>query len=91
MSKNKLNIGLFGFGCVGFGLYEVLQKTPGFQANIKRICVKNKDKERQIHSNHFTFDKNEILNDPEINTVVELIDDADEAFAIAQAFPSFEI
>lgn len=85
MSRNKLNIGLFGFGCVGFGLYEVLQKTPGFQANIKRICVKNKDKERQIHANHFTFDKNEILNDPEINTVVELIDDADEAFAIVKA------
>jgi homoserine dehydrogenase len=85
MSRNKLNIGLVGFGCVGFGLYEVLQKTPGFQANIKRICVKNKDKERQIHANHFTFDKNEILNDPEINTVVELIDDADEAFAIVKA------
>ena len=43
MSRTNLNIGLFGFGCVGFGLYEVLQKIPGFQANIKHICVKNRD------------------------------------------------
>ena len=31
---------------------------------------------------NFTFDKNDILNDPSINLVVELIDDADEAFNI---------
>jgi homoserine dehydrogenase len=31
---------------------------------------------------NFTFDKNEILNDKSINLVVELIDDADEAFSI---------
>ena len=31
---------------------------------------------------NFTFEKNDILNDPSINLVVELIDDADEAFNI---------
>ena len=31
---------------------------------------------------NFTFDKDDILNDPSINLVVELIDDADEAFRI---------
>lgn len=82
MKRNKLNIGLFGFGCVGYGLYEVLQKTPGLQANIKTICVKNRDKKRQIAAEHFTYDKNRILDDPEINVVVELIDDADAAFEI---------
>ena len=34
---------------------------------------------------NFTFDKNDILNDPSINLVVELIDDADEAFRIVSA------
>jgi homoserine dehydrogenase len=63
---------------------KVLQKTPGLKANIKRICVKDKNKQRQIPSHHFTFDRNEILNDPEINTVVELIDDADAAFEIVK-------
>ncbi len=80
--RKQLNIGLFGFGCVGFGLYEVLQKTPGLQANIKKICVRNPDKEREIGSENFTFDPDDILNDPDINVVVELIDDADAAFHI---------
>jgi len=82
MSRKTLNIGLYGFGCVGFGLYEVLQKTPGLKANIKNICVKDKNKPREIGSENFTFDKNDILNDDEINVVVELIDDADAAFEI---------
>ncbi len=85
MSGNKLTIGLFGFGCVGFGLYEVLHKTPGLKATIKNICVKNKDKEREIGKWNFTYDKNDILNDDEINVVVELIDDADAAFEIVSA------
>lgn len=85
MSRTQLTIGLFGFGCVGNGLYEVLQKTPGFQANIKQICVKNKTKKRPIDAAYFTFDKYDILSDDSINTVVELIDDADEAFEIVKA------
>ncbi|MEZ0005017.1 homoserine dehydrogenase [Flavobacterium sp. 28YEA47A] len=82
MSRKKLNIGLFGFGCVGFGLYEVLQKTPGLKADIKKICVKNQNKPREIGAENFTFDKNDIFNDPEINVIVELIDDADAAYEI---------
>lgn len=82
MTEKKLNIGLFGFGCVGYGLYEVLEKTSTLKANIKSICVKNKNKQRQIAEHHFTYDKNEILNDKEINVIVELIDDADAAFEI---------
>ncbi|MNK08370.1 Homoserine dehydrogenase [compost metagenome] len=85
MSRKNLNIGLYGFGCVGFGLYEVLQKTPGLKANIKNICVKDKNKQREIGIENFTFDKNDILNDDDINVVVELIDDADAAFEIVSA------
>jgi homoserine dehydrogenase len=85
MSRKNLNIGLFGFGVVGHGLYEVLQKTPGLQATIKNICVKDKDKKRQIGPENFTYDKNDILNDPDINVIVELIDDADAAYEIVSA------
>lgn len=85
MSGKTLNIGLFGFGCVGYGLYEVLQKTPGLKSNIRNICVKNKNKEREIGKWNFTYDKNDILNDDEINVVVELIDDADAAYEIVCA------
>jgi homoserine dehydrogenase len=82
MQRKTLNIGLFGFGCVGYGLYEVLEKTPTLQTSIKKICVKHAEKERVIPKDHFTFDKYELLNDDDINVIVELIDDADAAFEI---------
>ena len=81
MSK-KLTIGLFGYGVVGSGLYDVLHKSKTVDATIKKIVVKHKDKPRNISPEHFHFDKNEILNDDEINVVVELIDDADAAYEI---------
>jgi homoserine dehydrogenase len=84
MERIELNIGLFGFGCVGYGLYKVLAQTPSINAHIQHICVKNRNKPRQIDAHNFVFDKDIILNDDSINVVVELIDDADEAFAIVK-------
>jgi len=80
--KKNLKLGVFGFGCVGQGLYHVLNETHGLKAEIKRICVKQKDKPRPIPSSFFTFDKDDILHDPQIDVVVELIDDAQAAFQI---------
>jgi homoserine dehydrogenase len=82
MTREKLRIGMFGYGCVGQGLHDVLNSSKGFKADIVRICVKDRNKKRRIPMSNFTFDKNDILNDPSINLVVELIDDADEAFSI---------
>ena len=82
--KKKLKLGLFGFGCVGQGLYHVLHETHGVKAEIKKICVKNPTKSRPIPESFFTFDRNEILNDPDIDIVVELIDDANAAFEIVK-------
>lgn len=84
MSK-KLRIGLFGFGVVGHGLYDVLHKTKGINAELVKICVKHRDKPRSIPLSHFTFDKHEILNDDSLDAVVELIDNADEAFEIVSS------
>lgn len=84
MQTNKLNIGLFGFGCVGTGLYEVLKKTPGLSAGISKICVKDKLKRRDAEPSLFTYDKEDLLFDPDINVIVELIDDADAAFEIVR-------
>ncbi|MGE0566713.1 MAG: homoserine dehydrogenase [Bacteroidia bacterium] len=79
---SNLKIGLFGFGCVGQGLYHVLNNSKGFTADIVKIAVKDKSKRRPLDEKLFTFDKHEILDNPEINLIVELIDDADEAFQI---------
>ena len=84
MSNKQLNIGLFGFGVVGKGLYDVLQTTPTLQASIKKIVIKNPEKKRSIAAENFTTDASVILNDESINVVVELIDDADAAFEIVK-------
>ena len=84
MTREKLRIGMFGYGCVGQGLHDVLNSSKGFKADIVRICVKDRTKKRRIPMENFTFDKNDILNDPSINLVVELIDDADEAYNIVK-------
>ncbi len=78
----QLTIGLFGFGVVGEGLYKVLQKTPSLNASIKKVCIKDPGKKRNAPASLFTNDKNELLNDRDINVIVEVIDDAKAAFHI---------
>jgi len=83
MSNNtKLNIGLFGFGVVGEGIYQVLQQTPSLNATIRKIAIKHSAKERNAPKELFTTEANDILFDPAVNVVVELIDDADAAYHI---------
>jgi homoserine dehydrogenase len=80
--RNQLNIGLFGFGCVGNGLYEVLNQSNLLDARIGAIVVKNPDKSRSLPAEHFSYDPKTILDNPEVNVVVELIDDAAAAYTI---------
>jgi len=82
MTRKNLKLGLFGFGCVGQGLYHVLEETQGIKAEIKRIGVKHREKKRPLPAEFFTYEKTDILNDPEIDVVVEMIDDAAAAFEI---------
>ncbi|TMI68848.1 MAG: homoserine dehydrogenase [Bacteroidetes bacterium] len=81
-THKKLTIGLFGFGVVGEGLYKVLQQTPSLKATIKKICIKHPGKKRNAPASLFTTEKDELLNDPEINVIVEVIDDSKAAFDI---------
>ena len=84
LEPNKLTIGLFGFGVVGNGLYDVLQSTPALNASIKKICIRSAAKKRSIAADHFTTNTAELLDDENINVIVELIDDADAAFEIVK-------
>src|SRR5882672_6439645 len=81
-THKQLTIGLFGFGVVGEGLYKVLQQTPSLKATIKKICIKHPGKKRNAPDFLFTTDKDELLNDPGINVIVEVIDDSKAAFEI---------
>lgn len=83
MSYHKqLTIGLFGFGVVGEGLYKVLQQTPSLSARIKKVCIKDATKQRNAPASLFTTDREELLNDEEINVIVEVINEAEPAFEI---------
>ncbi|KAB2814623.1 homoserine dehydrogenase [Phaeocystidibacter luteus] len=82
MSGKSLTLGVFGFGCVGSGLYETLRQSNFKGANIKRFCIANPDKERSAPNALFTTEADELLNDPEIDVIVELIDNSEAAYQI---------
>ena len=90
MNGKKLNIGLFGFGTVGSGLYDVLKRIGSKNVEIKRICVRDISKKRAVEA-EFTNNPDDIFNDPDINFIVELIDDADAAYAIVKRALQMEL
>ncbi len=81
--NKKLKIGLFGFGVVGQGLYDII-KGQDLNLELTKIAIKNPSKPRSLPANLFTTNHDELLNNPEINTIVELIDDAEVAFNIVK-------
>ncbi len=83
MNSKKLQIGLFGFGTVGKGLYDVLQRIGSDNVEIRRICVRDLSKPREIKG-EFTDNADDIFSDPEVNFIVELIDDAEAAYTIVK-------
>src|SRR6202020_176517 len=81
-THKRLTIGVFGFGVVGEGLYKVLQQTPSLKATIKKVCIKDAGKKREAPADLFTTDRQVILQDPDINVVVEVINESGPAFEI---------
>ena len=81
---SKIKIGLFGFGVVGSGIYEVLRKSKNTDAEIVKICVADLSKPRTLDASFFTDRADDILDDPEINLIVEVINDAEAAYHIVK-------
>ena len=80
-----LNIGLFGFGTVGRGLYELLARVPEANLSIAAVCVRNLTKHQQEAPElYFTTRPEDVLDNPEVDVIVELIDDADAAYHIVK-------
>lgn len=79
--ENKVKIGLIGLGTVGSGVYKTLQNIDN--AEIVKIAVHNKNKKRNIENldeNIITDNAYEVVNDPEIQIVAELIGGVEPAF-----------
>lgn len=81
--ENKISVALFGFGCVGQGLYDVLNHSEVLQANIRKIGVKDPAKKRRVEESLITYNKQDILNRKDVDVVVEMITDTEEAYTIA--------
>jgi homoserine dehydrogenase len=77
-----IRIGLIGFGCVGQGLYDILRQQPDSGFTIARIAVKSPTKPRTLPRERFDFHADTLLHDPSLDVLVEVIDDAAEAFRL---------
>ncbi|MBU1090345.1 MAG: homoserine dehydrogenase [Candidatus Omnitrophica bacterium] len=78
----KINIGLIGFGNVGSGVVKILRdkksflaKRTGLQIHVKKVCDKDISGKRNVSLNKGMLTKNarEIIDDPGIDILVELI------------------
>ena len=84
-----MKIGLLGGGQVGQALWEVLSKENenilnvlGEPLEIKRVLVRDLSKPRIIPNYYLTNKADEILEDPEIKLVVEVIGGQEPAFSL---------
>ena len=85
MDNKQINIGLFGFGTVGKGLYDVLKKIQPENVSIVKVCVRNVAKHSaEAPALEFTSNADDIFTDSRINSIVELIDDAEAAYGIVK-------
>ena len=68
----------------------MLKRIGSKNVEIKRICVRDISKKRAIEA-EFTNNPDDIFNDPEINFIVELIDDAEAAYTIVKRALQMEL
>lgn len=81
MENKKIKIGLIGLGTVGSGVFKTLQNFKNVE--VVKIAVHNKNKKRNIEGldeSIITDDAYEIVNNPEIQIVAELVGGINPAF-----------
>jgi homoserine dehydrogenase len=87
-----IRVGLIGFGTVGQGTYrmilenqeEIIQKV-GAPMEVVRVAVREAGRDRGIPAEMVTGDWREIVDDPSIQVVCELIGGEDPALEMVQA------
>jgi len=90
----KIGIGLAGFGTVGAGVYENLERhrgliaeRSGYSFDVRKIIVRDPKKTREVAAPDALFSSRweELIDDPEIRVVVELIGGTTEAYDLTVA------
>ncbi len=81
-----VNIGMFGLGTVGKGVVKYIRdfydpEKTGFGINIEKICVRDLDKKRgvRLRKGILTTNPDDILENPNIDVVVEVMGGIDPA------------
>ena len=81
-SQRGINVGLIGFGTVGTGVVRVLKENAsiicdklGCELVLKRVADRDIHRDRgvRVDDGVLTTDAKDILNDPEISIVIELV------------------
>ena len=77
---SKLKLGLIGLGTVGCGVYKAVEELDNVE--IVKVAVKNINKQRpvEVPTDMLTDNPYEVVNDPNIDVVVELIGGVTPAF-----------
>ena len=81
MENKKIKIGLIGLGTVGSGVFKTLQNFKNVE--VVKIAVHDKNKKRNIDGldeSIITDDAYEVVNNPEIQIVAELVGGINPAF-----------
>src|SRR5262245_1508867 len=90
-AKRDIGIGLIGLGTVGAGVWKLLtsnapliEERTGVSLKIRKICVKDPKKKREVSvpANLLTANPEDVLNDPEIHIVAELMGGLEPAGAL---------
>lgn len=94
MTSKPLQLGLAGLGTVGTGVFEtlcrnhdLLEARVQMAFNVKKVAVHNLNRKREVEIDPalLTDDWRELVNDPEIDIIIELIGGTTEAYELVKA------
>lgn len=88
----QIGLGLVGCGVVGGGLvhnlrqnHDLIQERSGIELNIKRIAVRDVNKDRGVDASMLTTKWLEVIHDPEVQVVVELMGGVETSYDVVEA------
>lgn len=81
-AQQQEQIAMYGLGCVGQGVYELLQNNKSLP-QLKSIVVKHEYKARKIGHQYITTNQ-QVTDNRNIKTIIEVIDDVDKSYRIAK-------
>lgn len=88
---DQINIGIIGLGTVGTGVVKILENhkeqigyQTGCTVQVKKVAVQNLGKDREVDLSTITLtdDPNEVINDPEIDIIIEVMGGIDTTFLL---------